>query len=159
MQEKYTIYMLFREITKLNFSRAFPLTQKYGIHPGQLPIFRVLANEGCMAQGELAKILRITPATMTTSLNRLEASGFIAKQKDSSDKRRTVIALTPTGMKLSQDIATMVHDLELSFTKGFSKEELTHLETYLQQIKENLLQESSTDDTLHIHCLPKNYNK
>ena len=156
MQEKYTIYMLFREIIKLDFARTFPLMQKYGIHPGQMPIFRVLANTGRLAQGELAKILHITPATMTTSLNRLAAAGFVAKQKDPADKRRTVIALTPSGKKLSRDITTAVNDLEMSFTKDFTEEELKHLQIYLQQIKENLLQNLGTDDPLHTDCLSKN---
>lgn len=163
MQEKYTIYMLFREISKLDFSRTFPLTQKYGIHPGQLPIFRILAKYESLSQGEIAKRLRITPASMTTTLNRLEAAGFIAKQKDATDKRRTVITLTKNGMKLNKDITAAVKEIEFSFTDGFSSEETEVLSSYLQRIKENLLRGSNPQNRLGVppshHCLPKNFNK
>ncbi len=45
----------------------------------------------------IAKILGITPGTLTTNLDRLSAKGLIYKEKSIDDKRVVFIYLTPDG--------------------------------------------------------------
>lgn len=46
----------------------------------------------------IAKILNITPGTLTTNLDRLISKGYVAKEKDESDKRQVFITLTSAGI-------------------------------------------------------------
>lgn len=48
----------------------------------------------------IAKVLNITPGTLTTNLDRLMAKGYIAKSKNDEDKRVVYIHLTPNGVNI-----------------------------------------------------------
>lgn len=48
----------------------------------------------------IAKVLSITPGTLTTNLDRLQEKGYIAKEKSQEDKRIVIISLTPAGASL-----------------------------------------------------------
>lgn len=46
----------------------------------------------------IAKILNITPGTLTTNLDRLINKGYVAKMRDENDKRQVYISLTANGV-------------------------------------------------------------
>ncbi len=46
---------------------------------------------------DLARHMGVAPSTMSLTLDRLERGGFVRRQKDDEDRRRTMIFLTPLG--------------------------------------------------------------
>lgn len=56
-----------------------------------------LADCGPIGQIDLVRYLRIDPATMAAALEHLEAVGAVERERDPSDRRRYVVALTPSG--------------------------------------------------------------
>lgn len=48
----------------------------------------------------IAKILDITPGTLTTNLDRLSDKGYVIKEKNSEDKRIVQVFLTPSGIAI-----------------------------------------------------------
>lgn len=48
----------------------------------------------------IARILDITPGTLTTNLDRLAAKGYISREKAEDDKRKVFVYLTPVGIQL-----------------------------------------------------------
>lgn len=66
----------------------------------QLVAIRVLSNlelSGDLRVGELASREVISQPAMTTTLNRLEADGLVARRPDPSDARASIVSLTPAG--------------------------------------------------------------
>ena len=64
------------------------------------PILFILHNEmkgKSASQKELADILGITPASLATSIKRMEKSGLVKKVTDKKDLRRNIITLTAAG--------------------------------------------------------------
>ena len=51
---------------------------------------------------EIAKTLRITPGTLTTSIGFLEKKGYLARQRDEKDKRVVRIIATDLGKKANE---------------------------------------------------------
>jgi len=49
--------------------------------------------------GELAEHLGVTASTMSITLKRMEAAGFILREKDPSDRRVTNVRLTEKGAR------------------------------------------------------------
>ncbi|MGQ0701689.1 MAG: MarR family winged helix-turn-helix transcriptional regulator [Gemmatimonadales bacterium] len=56
-----------------------------------------------LAVGELARRLRVTPATISLQLTRLVGLGLIARSRDRSDGRRVLLRLTEAGVALRQN--------------------------------------------------------
>lgn len=61
---------------------------------------------------ELANALQVTKATMTSTLHRLEAKGFITSKPDTNDGRSKRVTITASGRKArDQSIKAIEHDL------------------------------------------------
>lgn len=91
------------------FERAMP----YGL---TLPQFVVLNHfvriGGDRSPVELAHALQVTKATMTSTLQRLEAKGFISSTPDLTDGRSKRISITAEGRAArDQSIKAIEHDL------------------------------------------------
>lgn len=64
----------------------------------QAAILRHLEPRKQLPIGDLARRLRITPATMSLAVDRLVALGCIKRFRDSTDRRRVLLGLTATGI-------------------------------------------------------------
>jgi DNA-binding MarR family transcriptional regulator len=69
--------------------RSFPLTQAAVLH--------TLDREGAMSIGDLARDQRVRPQSMAQVVGELEQGGFVDRAPDSTDRRRVLISITPTG--------------------------------------------------------------
>ena len=56
-----------------------------------------LLTATCPSQRELASALRVTPQTMSATLERLEQVGYIERSRDPDDRRRSLCRLTEKG--------------------------------------------------------------
>lgn len=90
------------------------------------------------AQRDLADRLRVTPATITASLNSLEKQGCIIRVPDENDMRRKRIVLTGKGREAAASCGRAFSELDDAMYAGFTPEELETLSGFLMRITENL---------------------
>jgi DNA-binding MarR family transcriptional regulator len=57
----------------------------------------VLAANGPMTQSSLAQIVRVQAQTIGKTLTRLEAHGYVIRQRSQSDRRSQVVSITVAG--------------------------------------------------------------
>ena len=57
-------------------------------------------SETAMSAGELAEATGLSSAATTTLLDRLERKGFVVRERDTVDRRKVRVAMTPTGREL-----------------------------------------------------------
>jgi DNA-binding MarR family transcriptional regulator len=73
-----------------------------------------LLATACPSQRELASALRVTPQTMSATLERLEQEGYVERSRDPDDRRRSLCCLTEKGrLALSEadgDEPPLLHD-------------------------------------------------
>ena len=50
----------------------------------------------------LAKHMGVTPATMSLAIDRLERRGYVLRERDTADKRRLRLRLTPAGVRMRE---------------------------------------------------------
>jgi len=70
-----------------------------GVTPARLNILILLAEEGPLKMGDLAKRARMAPRSMTTLVDRLEREGLAMRRPHPTDRRATMIELTDAGRK------------------------------------------------------------
>jgi DNA-binding MarR family transcriptional regulator len=54
-----------------------------------------------LTAGELAAAVGLSPGAVTTALDRLEAHGFVIRERDENDRRRVMLKLTPEANRLA----------------------------------------------------------
>ncbi|MBG0826662.1 winged helix DNA-binding protein [Planomonospora sp. ID67723] len=58
------------------------------------------AAEGRLPQRELAALCRVTDQTMSRTVEHLRRSGYVVKETDARDRRRTLIEVTAAGLRV-----------------------------------------------------------
>jgi DNA-binding MarR family transcriptional regulator len=90
---------------------------------------------------DLAKETSLTKSTLTTMLERLEKSGHLFRKQSESDKRVTLVCLTPKSSSLRIDYQKVSTEMTELFYKSFTDDEIIRFETSLKKILKNLKEE------------------
>ncbi|HNY94483.1 MAG TPA: MarR family transcriptional regulator [Flexilinea sp.] len=119
---------------------VFRIAAANGLYPGQLPILEyIIDNEGC-TQKEIAKKMRVSPASIASSTKRLQRSGLIQKKVDEGNLRQNMLFVTEKGRELAENCRNELSLFQDAFFDGFSEEELTRLSDILDHINRNISQ-------------------
>jgi DNA-binding MarR family transcriptional regulator len=87
---------------------------------------------------ELAKETALSKSTLTTMLERLEKSGHLIRKQSETDKRTTIVYLTPKSSSLRADYQKVSWDMNKIYYKGFTRAGISRFESSLKKILENL---------------------
>lgn len=90
---------------------------------------------------DLSRKTGLAKTTLTSMLDRLEASGLITRIDDKGDRRKILIALTDKAKSLQADFDRVSAKMNGIYYKGFSDDEIRQFEDYLRRILNNLKEE------------------
>ena len=76
--------------------------------------------------------------SLTTMLEKMENQGLISRVQSETDKRKTLLFLTEKARALKDEYDTVSYEMGSIYYKGFSAEEITRFEEYLDRIRKNL---------------------
>ena len=110
----------------------------HGLYAGQDGVIQALAGEDGLTPGALAQKLGVKAPTMTRTIGRMEAQGFVERRAGAGDARLTQVHLTETGRASLAAINTAVDECNRIATKGLSGKEVRALVKLLATIDENL---------------------
>lgn len=136
---------LLAQICHLHYIRAHQLLEAIGLYRGQPPMLRALWEHEGMIQNELAKRLKITPATCTKMLQRMEKAGFIRRQADATDQRVTRVFLTDAGRSIQDQVVKVWDTMDAESFGGLSADQRLTLRSYFLHIRQNLLDATGAD--------------
>ena len=71
----------------------------HNLKPRQFQILGLLHDHGGLAQRELMQTMGVDPSILVTLLNRLEADGLDARERDPGDGRHHLVTLTVAGKR------------------------------------------------------------
>ena len=113
---------------------------EHGIHHSQHRMLVQLARqqEDTPSQKELAEIMGISPAAVTTSLKKLEKEEYVTRSATDEDNRRNEIHITEKGIAKINENHGIFEALDRSMFEGFSEEELATLISLMNRIDKNL---------------------
>lgn len=110
----------------------------HGFYAGQDQIMIALDGEDGQTPGQLAAKLGVRPPTITKTINRLQAQGFLDKKASDNDGRQAHIFLTESGREAIKAIEKSLRKTEKQALKGFDKKDQKALSKLLLRIEANL---------------------
>ncbi|MCO6180016.1 MarR family winged helix-turn-helix transcriptional regulator [Ciceribacter sp. RN22] len=109
-----------------------------GLYAGQDGVVQALAGEDGLTPGALAQKLGVKAPTMTRTIGRMEAQGFVERRADTLDHRLTKVFLTDGGRASLERIAAAAEACEREALHGLSGKEVKTLLRLLFTVEENL---------------------
>ncbi len=88
-------------------------------------------REGVSSPGQLARRLFVTPAVVTGLLDRLERRGYVRREADPEDRRRLRLALTESGLAVSDAVRQALAESLATELKSVSRAEMEVLDRAL----------------------------
>jgi len=148
-KERYVAGTLQPEITRAARSMRTFLTNSLsasGIYAGQDAVILALAGKDSMTAGAIATELGVKPPTMTRTLSRMEAQGFIRKLPGETDGRQMRATLTPAGQRHVGAITYAIKATEAFAFAGLSDKEIRQFSRALRRINRNFGDQGSDDE-------------
>ncbi|MFB4282541.1 MarR family winged helix-turn-helix transcriptional regulator [Nonomuraea sp. MTCD27] len=109
-----------------------PLLQPMGLtHPQYLAMLALWEHEPLSVKA-LGELLRLDPGTLSPLLKRLQALGYIHRERNSKDERALAVTLTPEGRQLRAEAEKIPPAIVARL--GMSLEELQDLHTSLMRV-------------------------
>jgi DNA-binding MarR family transcriptional regulator len=109
-----------------------------GLYAGQDQVMLALNETDGQTPGSLANRLGVRPPTITKTINRLQAQGFLERRGSDTDSRRAHIFLTDTGREAIRSIEKSIRKTEKLAMKGLDKKDQKTLGKFLSRIEGNL---------------------
>ena len=101
-------------------------------------ILYVLWKQDGIPIKELSKQTGLAMSSLTTMLNRMEATGLIHRQHGNEDRREFLIFLTEASRALKLDFELLMYEINSIYYKDFDMWEIMLFESYLRRILENI---------------------
>ncbi len=124
--------------TNLAYSRVYkPVLEELGLTYPQYVTIICLWEEDKQTVKGLSEKLFLEPSTMTPMLKRLEAMGYLTRERDSEDERSVRVSLTEAGRQLREK----AFDYRETTAKaaGLSPEEFRVLQKAIVNLRTNLM--------------------
>ncbi|MET1072008.1 MAG: MarR family transcriptional regulator [Umezawaea sp.] len=118
-----------------------PLLEPMGLTHPQYLVMLALWQRDPLSGRELSGLLRLDPGTLSPLLKRLEATGYLTRERDRDDERALAVTLTPAGRAL-RDQALKIPPAIVS-KLDMSLDELRTLHSSLTRVIAAAHQESS----------------
>ena len=109
-----------------------------GLYAGQDGVMLALAETDGMTAGALAGHLGVKAPTMTRTIGRMEAQGFLERKADAGDARLTKVYLTANGRERLQAIEAAADLSEATALKGMTDKQIRTLAKLLKVVDANL---------------------
>jgi DNA-binding MarR family transcriptional regulator len=124
--------------TNLAYSRVYkPVLEQLGLTYPQYVTIICLWEEDGQTVKHLSEQLFLEPSTMTPMLKRLEAMGYVRRERDAEDERSVRISLTDAGRALREK-AFDYREITAK-ASGLSPEEFRILQKAIVNLRGNLM--------------------
>ena len=138
VKDNDSLQMLLLKMSHTYFRKSFEGLGNMGIHPGQLPMIKLLGEESGLSQREISDKLHVKPPTVAVSLKRMELAGLIERKADEKDQRISRIFLNVKGRALSQRLTEIIEKNEAVAFGDFTESEKCLIRRFFMQIIRNL---------------------
>jgi DNA-binding MarR family transcriptional regulator len=126
----------------LAFGRAYrPILDELGLTYTQYIAIIVLWESGSLTVSALGEKLFLESNTLTPILKKLEAMGYLRRQRDPSDERQVLVSLTDAG----RDLRENAFGRNLVEATGLNAEEFRKLQKSVTTLRDNLIRHTHNE--------------
>jgi DNA-binding MarR family transcriptional regulator len=126
-----------------------------GIDPTAYRCLDILDQEGPMTAGRLAERARLSPGAMTALLDRLEDKGLARRTRDTEDRRRVLVEVTPELRQRAEQLygapeegaraLAIYSDEQLEFLIGFLRGSVAYQQERMRRLEELKAQDAGDE--------------
>ena len=136
--EDITLSHLLVQVSRLVGIRMRDNLEAFGLPRAQGLILVQLWHRNGIAQNELARLMGITPATMTNTLQRMERSGWIERRRGKTDQRIVQVYFTPKAAQLRKEVRISMQALDEELRSALADGEHAILHRSLLKVRRHL---------------------
>lgn len=125
-------------LSRKHFQLNTAQLEETGIGGGQIPVLLELNRWGELNQRELAERTRVTPATMSGTLKRMEKNGLIVRMVDENDARISRVRLTEEGKAQCENAKRIFDATSRRMLEALDDESIAQLKSLLTRIQDHL---------------------
>ena len=113
------------------------VAQRVGLGASDGQFMHLLQLHGPLTPGRLAELSGLTTGTVTGVLDRLEAGGFVRRERDATDRRKVIVKLEEERLWSAMAPLYAGQAESLAAVAGrYDAEQLEVIESFLQQLVE-----------------------
>lgn len=105
-----TALVALRRILRATELNSRLLASRTGLTTSQLIILQIVARHGRVLPSTVARTARLTQATVTTLVDKLERAGLVTRRRDTEDRRRVWVEVTAAGQSTLAGSPDLLHD-------------------------------------------------
>lgn len=109
-----------------------------GVRPTHCSILDAISSGENMSQLDVGRALGQAPSGLVTLLDDLEHMGAITRIRDESDRRRHVLALTPTGQRLLAQADALARSLDADLLRSLGPDDSALFTGLLRRVAQGL---------------------
>ncbi len=122
-------------------TRAYkPLLDKHGLTYPQYLVMLVLWDRDRQTVSGIGDVLFLESSTLTPLLKRLEAAGFVRRERDPDDERQVVVHLTQAGKDLRSSLSDVPQHMLKAF--GCGRDGVRTLNAEIIAVRDNVAKTS-----------------
>jgi DNA-binding MarR family transcriptional regulator len=129
---------LMAEFGKAYTKRLFTDIAKAGTTPARARLLMNLQCQGSCKMSQIGGALDVTPRSVTKLVDSLEAEGLVTREPHPTDRRATLIKLTPKGMLVCKESAMANHEAIARVYETLTEADRRHLARILGKLVETL---------------------
>lgn len=101
-------------------------------------ILYILWQKNGIPISELSKETGLAMTTLTSMLDRMETAKLIYRERGDKDRRKILIYIAEQAKALEHEYNAVTEEISNIYYKGFTDQEIEHLENYLQRVLKNV---------------------
>lgn len=136
---------LIHDVSRMRRTVFDQLMKPLGITRAQWWVLAHLSRHDGMAQTQLASMLDVGKASLGSLLDRLEATGFIERRPDATDRRMKRVFLSRSSHQLLEKLVKTESDFNEQILASLSDNDRNELIRMLTSVKESLLALGSSE--------------
>jgi DNA-binding MarR family transcriptional regulator len=137
---------LLNDISRLMRTRFDSQAQKWGLNRSQWRVLVFLARSEGINQSGLAETIEVDRMTIGRMLDRLQASGWIERRPDVSDRRVHRLYLTTKARPLLDKMIVVANEVQEEALAGLNVDDRERLRGLLTVILDNLSELQAAND-------------
>lgn len=130
------VLVALRRIIRAVDLQSRTLKRRCGLTGPQALVLRALCGHDGISVSDLARRARLSQATVTDILGRLEREGLVARRRSAQDRRRLMIFITALGRKRLDDAMPLLQEAFVQRFEQLESWEQTQLTASLQRVAE-----------------------
>ncbi len=128
---------LMHQIARTFWALKLAYEDRLGLSGPLMWILLLLSREDGRTQTELTRILRVDASAITRMVKAMELEGWIKRESDPADNRRTLVYLTEEGRGKTLGLAERAETCEAEITAGLKPEQLEQMREALKLLEES----------------------